>query len=61
MKQKIDLHNFLRLDMKNEAPLFVTGKTYREYYTKEERKAVKEMVEKLATKKTWENVYHYFE
>ena len=60
--QTVDiLHNFLRLDMKNEPPLFITGKTYRDYYTKEERTAVKEMVEKLATKKIWENVHHYFE
>ena len=60
--QTVDsLHNFLRLDMKNEPPLFVTGKTYRDYYTKEERRAVKQLVEKLATKKTWENVHHYFE
>jgi len=60
--QTVDsLHNFLRLEMKNEPPLFVTGKTYKDYYTQEERKAVKEMVEKLATKKTWENVHHYFD
>jgi len=55
------LHNFLWLDKKNEAPEFITGKTYREYFTKDERNAVKEMVEKLATKKTWDNVHHYFQ
>jgi len=60
--QTVDkLHNFLQLDMKNPPPLFVMGKTYREYFTREERTAVKEMVEKLSTKKTWENVRHYFQ
>jgi len=59
--QTVDLlHNFLQLDMKNKPPLFVIGKTYRDYFTREERTAIKQMVEKLATKKTWENIHHYF-
>ena len=54
------LLNFLQLDMKNEAPKFQTGKEYREYYTEEEMTAAREMVEKLALKKTWEYTRHYF-
>ena len=54
------LLNFLQLDMKNEAPLFQTGKEYREYYTEEEMTAAREMIEMLALRKTWEHSRHYF-
>ena len=51
---------FLEQDEVHEPPLFVTGKTYREYFTGEEVKAVRFMLSKLALDKTWEQIEHYF-
>ena len=50
----------LQLEEKNGPPLFVTGKTYRDYYEEEEIDAVAGMFRKLALRNTWENVRHYF-
>ena len=55
------LFNFLQLDMVHDAPLFVTGKNYRDYFTEKEMNAVREMVKKLALKNTWKYIQHYFE
>ena len=55
------LLEFLEQDGINEAPLFVTGKTYREYFTEEEIQAVSTMFSKLALDKTWNHVKHYFD
>lgn len=52
------LFNFLQLDMVHDAPLFITGKSYRDYFT--EKDAVREMVKKLALKNTWKYIEHYF-
>ena len=55
------LFNFLQLDMVHDAPLFVTGKNYKDYFTEKEMNAVREMVKKLALKNTWKYIQHYFE
>ena len=54
------LLDFLDQDDINEPPVFVTGKTYREYYTKGEIRAVSTMFSKLALDKTWDHTKHYF-
>ena len=50
------LLEFLDLDGANEPPLFVTGKTYREYYTDDES-----MFKKIAFNNTWYYTKHYFD
>lgn len=57
---KQDLLEFLEQDEVNDPPVFVTGKTYRHYYTKEEIDAVSTMFSKLALRQTWESTKHYF-
>ena len=53
--------DFLQLNAIHEAPSFIPGKTYRDYFTGEEFEAVTVMFEKLALGKTWDNTKHYFE
>ena len=55
------LHAFLGLEMRNEPPDFIVGKTYRDYFEEEEVDAVRVMVKELALKRTWEHMKHYFE
>jgi hypothetical protein len=43
-----------------DAPPFETGKSYREYSTKDEIQAVSRMFSKLASQKTWDQTNHYF-
>ncbi len=57
---KQDLLDFLEQDEVNDPPVFVTGKTYRHYYTKEEIDAVSTLFRKLALRQTWESTKHYF-
>ena len=57
---KESLLEFLEQDEVNEPPTFVTGKTYREYYSQEEIDAVSSLFVKLALEKTWSNTKHYF-
>ncbi len=54
------LLEFLDQDEIRDAPPFETGKSYREYYTKEEIQAVSRMFSKLASQKTWDQISHYF-
>ena len=55
------LLEFLDQDNNNEPPEFITGKTYREYFTEEEVVAVSELFSTLALDKTWNHTKHYFE
>ena len=55
------LLEFLDLDGANETPLFVTGKTYREYYTDDEIEAVESMFKKIAFNNNWYHTKHYFD
>ena len=59
-KTKDTLLAFLGQDGVYDAPKFVTGKTYRDYYTVDEVNAVSVMFSKLALEKTWLNTKHYF-
>ena len=54
------LLEFLEQDEVADAPPFVTGKTYREYYTADEIDAVSKMAERLALRETWQHTKHYF-
>ena len=54
------LLEFLDQDEIHDAPPFETGKSYREYFTKDEIQAISKMFSKLASKKTWDQTSHYF-
>ncbi|KAK1746328.1 hypothetical protein QTG54_002935 [Skeletonema marinoi] len=54
------LLEFLEQDEVADAPPFVTGKTYRDYYTADEIDAVSKMTERLALRETWQYTKHYF-
>ena len=54
------LLEFLGQDEVADAPPFITGKTYRDYYTEEEIEAVSKMTERLALRETWQHTKHYF-
>ena len=58
---KAMLLDFLNQDDINDPPLFVTGKTYRDYFTDEEVQAVVTMFSKLALDKTLDHTKHYFD
>jgi len=58
-KTKTDLMSFLQLDVVGEVPEFIPGKTYRSYYTDDERKAVLQILEKVATPDAWELLERY--
>lgn len=60
-KTQDTLLEFLGQDGLYDAPEFVTGKTYREYYLQEEIDAVHVLFSKLALEKTWTNIQHYFQ
>lgn len=56
------LLDFLKQDDNHyDPPEFITGKTYREYFTKKEVDAVSQMFSKLALDKTWNYTKHYFD
>ena len=54
------LLEFLEQDEVADAPPFVKGKTYRDYYTADEIDAVSEMTERLALRESWQHTKHYF-
>jgi len=56
-----ELLEFLEQDMVGEIPEFITGKKYRSYYTEEQVKKVKDVMEELAYVKTWGEIKHYFD
>ena len=51
---------FLQQDGLYQAPPFIDGKTYRDYYSQEEIDAVYFLFTKVALEKTWLNTKHYF-
>jgi len=55
------LLDFLELPRIGKAPRFITGKTYWGYYTRTEQFKIKELVQHLATNKTWALLSHYFD
>ena len=57
---KDNLLEFLEQDEVNDPPAFVTGKTYRDYYTADEIDAVSKMFDRLALRETWRRTKHYF-
>jgi len=54
------LLEFLEQEDVHEPPPFVTGKSYREYFTEAEIRAVSSMFSTLAMANTWELTKHYF-
>eukprot|EP00550_Attheya_septentrionalis_P010305 CAMPEP_0198289168 /NCGR_PEP_ID=MMETSP1449-20131203/7461_1 /TAXON_ID=420275 /ORGANISM="Attheya septentrionalis, Strain CCMP2084" /LENGTH=437 /DNA_ID=CAMNT_0043987465 /DNA_START=530 /DNA_END=1843 /DNA_ORIENTATION=- len=58
-----ELMGFLHLDIvgASDIPEFVPGRTYREYYTKKEKKAVLRLMKLIATKEAWDmmSTYNY--
>jgi hypothetical protein len=60
-KTKDDLLKFLEQREVNEPPTFITGKTYRNYYTDKDIAAVKLIFSKLAQKDTWDQTKQYFD
>merc|ERR1712194_227748 len=54
------LLDFLEQEGVHEPPLFINGKTYREYFTEAEIQAVSAMFSTLAMAKTLEHTKHYF-
>ena len=59
-KTKDYLLKFLHQDEVNPPPSFITGKTYRHYYTKEEIRLVSIMFDSLAHQETKRFTRHYF-
>ena len=60
-KTKDDLLQFLQQEEVNDPPNFVTGKIYRDYYTKEEMDAVSIMFSKLGHQELRNKTKHYFQ
>ena len=57
---KETLLSFLEQEDAREPPAFVTGKTYREYFTADEVRAVADMFARLGMAETREHTGHYF-
>lgn len=56
-----ELMVFLNIEhMRNEPELFESGKTYRDYFTTTEKKAVKDLARSISTNETWGRIERYF-
>ena len=55
------LIEFLEQAENNESPHFETGKTYRDYFSKDEISAISKMFTTIALDKTWQYTRHYFD
>lgn len=56
-----ELVSFLETDIKGKAVDFVAGKSYaKDYFTAEERVAIRDGVKQLAMQDTWNSIQHYF-
>jgi len=56
-----ELMTFLDIPgMRNEPELFEIGKTYRDYFTLIEKRAVKELARQISTNETWGRIERYF-
>ena len=56
---KNQLMDFLELDIVGEVPEFIPGKSYRNYFTKEQREAALELMRKLSNPETWQLLDRY--
>ena len=56
-----DLLEFLELPSVSEAPPFIRGKEYPDYFSDEDRYHVAKLVQHLSTNKTWPFLKHYFD
>jgi hypothetical protein len=45
----------------SEEVAFIGGKSYRDYYTPDEREAVKQFIEQTASDATWERLQYYYQ
>ena len=55
------IFQFLDISPEGEVPEFITGRQYKEYFSREEREAAKEIVSKVSDVHTWELVKGYFD
>lgn len=55
------IFDFLELKQQAEPYPFHEGHAYKDYFTLEERKAVKEAMEIIAINQTWQSIQHYFD
>ena len=56
-----ELMAFLNIEsMKNEPELFESGKTYRDYFTTSEKRAVEDLARSISTNETWGRIERYF-
>jgi len=55
------LLDFLQLSAVSEAPTFIRGKEYPEYFSDNDRVAVAKLVKHLATEQSWPLLRHYFD
>ena len=56
-----ELMAFLNIEhTRNEPELFESGKTYRDYFTTSEKKAVKDLARHISTNETWGRIERYF-
>jgi hypothetical protein len=52
--------NFLELPSVAQSPMeFQSGKSYKDYYTKEQKVAMRRYIQEAATVETWQNLKHY--
>ena len=54
------LLSFLELPARGEAHVFVGGKTYNDFFSAEEKRAVRDTFREMATTQTWSHIEHYF-
>ena len=56
-----ELMTFLNIErIRNEPALFESGKTYRDYFTIFEKKALKDLARSISTNETWGRIERYF-
>jgi hypothetical protein len=55
-----ELLTFLELEHAGEPYRFRKGHNYDEYFTKDERNAVKKALKASSIPQTWQNIQHYF-
>lgn len=58
-RTKTQLMDFLELDIVGEVPEFIPGKSYRNYFTEEQREAALELMRRLSNPETWQLLDRY--
>ena len=56
-----ELNQYLELETVVEPEPFITGKTYRHFFSQEDVKHARELVKYLSTMKLWKKLQHYFD